>query len=139
MTNHAEGDAATPSWRALYPFASHELALDGYRYHYVDEGQGEPLLFVHGNPTWSFYWRNLIERYRGQFRAIAPDHMGCGLSEKPARYEYRLARHINNLKQLIERLDLKGITLVAHDWGGAIGLGAASQMPERFARLVLMN
>lgn len=126
-------------WKSLYPFASHELRLAGLRYHYLDEGRGEPLLMVHGNPTWSFYWRNFVTRFRDERRVVVPDHIGCGLSDKPEQYDYRLAQHIDNLKQLIESLDLRGITLLAHDWGGAIGLGAAVDMPERFARIVLFN
>lgn len=127
------------AWQSLYPFASRYLDRQGHRYHYLDEGAGEPLLLVHGNPTWSFTWRKLILAWRGQYRLVAPDHLGCGLSDKPARYEYRLARHVENLLALIEELDLERITLVAHDWGGAIGLGAAVARPERFARLVLLN
>src|SRR5690606_33933492 len=124
-------------WRSLYPFSSHTLDLGGLKYHYLDEGNGEPLLLVHGNPTWSFYWRNLITALRPSYRLIAPDHIGCGLSDKPAEYPYRLAQHIANLKLLIERLDLRNVTLLAHDWGGAIGLGAAVDLPECFARVVL--
>lgn len=127
------------SWKSLYPFASHELRIDGLRYHYLDEGSGSPLLMVHGNPTWSFYWRHLILAFRDRYRIVVPDHIGCGLSDKPQRYSYRLATHVANLRRLIETLDLRGITLLAHDWGGAIGLGAAVEMPERFARLVLFN
>jgi pimeloyl-ACP methyl ester carboxylesterase len=126
-------------WKALYPFASHELRLDGQRYHYLDEGQGETLLLVHGNPTWSFYWRELIKAWRGRYRLIVPDHIGCGLSDKPQDYPYRLAQHTANLQQLIRELDLQRITLLVHDWGGAIGLGAAVAEPERFSRLVLFN
>jgi haloalkane dehalogenase len=126
-------------WRALYPFGSRGLELDGHRYHYLDEGAGEPVLVVHGNPTWSFYWRSLVLALRGRNRLIAPDHMGCGLSDKPQDYPYRLERHIDNLVRLIDALDLRQATLVAHDWGGAIGLGAAVARPERFARLVLLN
>ena len=126
-------------WRALYPFASHELRVDGHRYHYLDEGQGETLLLVHGNPTWSFYWRGIVEQLRGRYRLIVPDHLGCGLSDKPQHYPYRLANHVANLRTLVETLDLRQVTLLAHDWGGAIGLGAAVDMPERFARLVLFN
>ncbi|MDZ7620009.1 MAG: alpha/beta fold hydrolase [Patescibacteria group bacterium] len=128
-------------WRALYPFRSHEMDVGGFRYHYVDEGQGSPLLLVHGNPTWSFYWRELIRQLRDEYRLVAPDHLGCGLSQKPttAEYPFTLARRVSDLCALIEGLDLRGITLVAHDWGGAIGLGAAVAMPERFARLVLLN
>lgn len=131
--------ADADDWRALYPFESREIRLDGWRYHYVDEGQGRPLLLVHGNPTWSFYWREIIKALRPRYRLIAPDHIGCGLSDKPQEYSYRLAQHIANLRRLIEELDLRDITLLAHDWGGAIGLGAAVQMPERFRRFVLFN
>ncbi|MBS0208774.1 MAG: alpha/beta fold hydrolase [Planctomycetes bacterium] len=126
-------------WRALYPFESHWLDLGGVRYHYLDEGSGPPLLLVHGNPTWSFYWRELVTALRGQYRLIVPDHVGCGLSDKPADYRYQLAQHVQNLRQLIGALDLRDVTLLAHDWGGAIGLGAAVAEPERFARLVLFN
>lgn len=130
---------ATSDWRPLYPFASREIRLDGLRYHYLDEGQGEPLLLVHGNPTWSFYWRRLVLAWRGQYRVVAPDHIGCGLSDKPQAYPYRLARHTSNLRRLIDQLHLDRITLLAHDWGGAIGLGAAVAEPDRFSRLVLFN
>ena len=110
----------------LYPFSSNYLDLGGVRYHYLDEGTGPTLLIVHGNPTWSFHWRNLITALRPRFRLVAPDHVGCGLSDKPQDYPYRLAQHIENLAALIEQLDLRDITLVGHDWGGAIGLGAAA-------------
>ena len=127
------------SWRPLYPFESHWLEIDGHRYHYLDEGSGETLLLVHGNPTWSFYWRDLVKAWRGHYRLIVPDHMGCGLSDKPQDYEYCLARHTANLQRLIAELDLRQITLLAHDWGGAIGMLAAVEEPQRFARLVLFN
>jgi haloalkane dehalogenase len=126
-------------WRALYPFRSHSLTLDGVRMHYLDEGHGPTCLLVHGNPTWSFHWRNLILGLRGHCRLIAPDHIGCGLSDKPQHYTYRLRQHIDNLISLIDRLELTGVTLLAQDWGGAIGLGAAIERPERFSRLVLFN
>ena len=111
------------------------------RLHYLDEGPRDapPLLFVHGNPTWSFAWRQLIVALRDRFRCIAVDHIGCGRSEKPADYPYRLARHRQNLQTLIAHLDLQEATLVAHDWGGAIGCAAAGRMPDRFSALVLMN
>jgi cis-3-alkyl-4-acyloxetan-2-one decarboxylase len=128
-----------PSWRALYPFASHFLPLEGGRYHYLDEGQGPTLLLVHGNPTWSFHWRNLILALRSRCRLIAVDHIGCGLSDKPARYPYRLKQHVDNLCRLITALDLRDVTLVAQDWGGAIGLGAVLHERQRFSRLVLSN
>jgi haloalkane dehalogenase len=126
-------------WRSLYPFTSHFRDIDGHRYHYLDEGQGEVLLCAHGNPTWSFYWRNLILALRDRYRVIAVDHIGCGLSDKPNEYPYRLAQHTSNLARLVEELDLRNVTLLAHDWGGAIGLGAAVTLRERFARFVLFN
>lgn len=122
-----------------YPFASHWLKIDGHQYHYLDEGQGAPLLMVHGNPTWSFAWRRLVKQLSKSYRVIAVDHMGCGLSDKPQDYPYTLATHIANLKTLIQELDLQDITLFAHDWGGAIGMGAAVDLPERFSKFVLMN
>jgi haloalkane dehalogenase len=115
------------------------LHLDAHRYHYVDEGQGDVLLMVHGNPTWSFYWRNLILALAPKYRVIAIDHIGCGLSDKPRNYPYHLAQHIENLVQAVERLDLGDVTLVGHDWGGTIGLGAALRARRRFARFVLFN
>ncbi len=113
--------------------------MDGVRLHYVDAGEGWPLLMVHGNPTWSFYWRRLIQAFERHYRVIAVDHIGCGLSDKPQDYPYTLPQHINNLVRLVEQLDLQRITLVAHDWGGAIGLGTALRLSERFAGLVLLN
>ncbi|MGA2798229.1 MAG: alpha/beta fold hydrolase [Thermoguttaceae bacterium] len=128
-------------WHSLYPFASHEIRLNGLRYHYLDEGAGPVLLLVHGNPTWSFMWRDIVLALRKKFRLIVPDHIGCGLSDKPdpAQYSYRLAQRVADLGRLIEHLDLQHITLVAHDWGGAIGMGAAVAAPERFDRFMLMN
>jgi pimeloyl-ACP methyl ester carboxylesterase len=131
--------AENSSWRALYPFASRFLTLEDVRLHYVDEGVGRGLLMVHGNPTWSFYWRKLIERFRHAYRVVAVDHIGCGLSDKPQQYAYTLQRHVDNLVAVIDQLDLREVTLVAHDWGGAIGLGAAVARPERFRAFVLLN
>ncbi|MGC1275832.1 MAG: alpha/beta fold hydrolase [Planctomycetaceae bacterium] len=127
------------AFRSEYPFVSQHLELDGLRYHYVDEGSGDPLLFVHGNPTWSFAWRNLVKDLARDHRCLAVDHIGCGLSDKPQNYPYRLATHIDNLVTLVDRLDLREATLVAHDWGGAIGAGTVLKRPDRFSRLVLMN
>jgi pimeloyl-ACP methyl ester carboxylesterase len=125
----------------LYPFAPHVLDLDGLRYHYVDEGRGDPVLMVHGNPTWSFYWRELVKSLRGRYRTIAPDHIGCGRSDKPSddRYAYTLASRVADLGRLVEELDLRNITLVVHDWGGAIGMAWAVQHPDRVARIVVLN
>ena len=122
-----------------YPFESHFAEIDGHQYHYVDEGQGDVLLFVHGNPSWSFAWRNLIKPLSANYRCIAVDHIGCGMSDKPQDYPYRLENHISNLVTLVEKLDLSNITLLAHDWGGAIGMGTAGRLPDRFKQFVLFN
>lgn len=126
--------------RKHYPFEGKRLTLkSGHHLHFVDEGKGDPLLFVHGNPTWSFYWRRLVQAFAGSYRCLAPDHLGCGLSDKPQDWSYRLADHVDNLVQLIEALDLRKITLVVHDWGGAIGFGAALKLPDRVSRVVIFN
>lgn len=125
-----------------YPFSGHTLNLDGLSYHYLDEGAGDPVVMVHGNPSWSFYYRNLVLALRGNYRCIVPDHIGCGFSDKPGddRYDYTLSRRIDDLERLIDSLKLEGkITLVLHDWGGMIGMGYASRHPERIGRLVLLN
>lgn len=140
-------------WRDLYPFDSNfflQSAVDsqGNRQdssvgqHYIDYGKTDSnhtFLFVHGNPTWSFYWRNLVLGLGQHSRCVAVDHIGCGLSDKPQNYQYSLNQHIDNLSGLIRNLDLKNITLVAHDWGGAIGLGTLLKNKDRFARIALMN
>lgn len=126
-------------WRSEYPFESHFLGVDGGQLHYVDEGSGRPVLFVHGNPTWSFYWRAGVSAMRETHRAIAVDHLGCGLSDKPQEWPYRLAGHIDNLERLVLALDLRDITLVVHDWGGAIGFGVATRHPDRFRDFVVTN
>jgi cis-3-alkyl-4-acyloxetan-2-one decarboxylase len=128
------------AWRAEYPFASQQILIDGHRYHYVDEGQGnQSVLCVHGNPTWSFYYRSLISGLRNDARVLAVDHLGCGLSDKPQRYDYCLEKHIDNLVEFIQRLDLRNVMMVVHDWGGAIGLGAAERVPDRIAKLLILN
>ncbi|MDR0869516.1 MAG: alpha/beta fold hydrolase [Planctomycetaceae bacterium] len=136
-----------PVWRSLYPFESRYFNWDGLRYHYVDEMRPrnakdrQTLLMVHGNPTWSFMFRNLITAFRDRYRCIAIDHIGCGLSDKPSEKEYpfSLERRIGDLSRFVEHLDLRNITLIAHDWGGAIGIGTAERFPDRFDRFVLMN
>ncbi len=137
----------TSDWRALYPFDSIWHQLPAGRMHYIDRGgvdQGAQhgdrgtLLFVHGNPTWSFHWRRLVAAFEGRYRCVAVDHLGCGLSDKPPQ-AFRLADHIAHLVSLVDALKLDRVTLVAQDWGGAIGLGALLQRPERFERIVLFN
>ncbi len=129
-------------YRDLYPFKSHYLDLGGNRYHYLDEGKGDAVVMVHGNPTWSFYFRHLVQALRGTNRVIVPDHMGCGLSDKPSDkdYDYTLERRVTDLETLLASLKIKGkITLVLHDWGGMIGLGWATRHPELIERLVILN
>lgn len=130
-----------------FPYRSEtfDVTLDGsdqsVKLAYLDVGPREkrPILFVHGNPTWSFAWRHLIKDLSSDYRCIAIDHVGCGRSEKPQAYPYTLAQHQQNLQSLVEKLDLTNITLVAHDWGGAIGCGVAGKLPERFSQICLMN
>jgi cis-3-alkyl-4-acyloxetan-2-one decarboxylase len=134
--------ALPPSLSALYPFTGHHLDVDGGRLHYLDEGADTGdgvVLAVHGNPTWSFYWRALVTRLSPRYRVVVPDHIGCGLSDKPQDWPYRLAGHRDNLVRLIDHLDLHNITLVVHDWGGAIGMAAAGLRPDRIRRLVITN
>jgi haloalkane dehalogenase len=127
------------SFRDLYPFQSHFLTLSGWKYHYVDEGSGEVLVVLHGNPTWSFYYRRLIAEFRGAYRVIAPDHMGCGYSDKPQEYAYTLEQHIGNLEALLDSLNVDRLTLFLHDWGGPIGMGYALRHPDRVKRFVVFN
>jgi pimeloyl-ACP methyl ester carboxylesterase len=128
----------------LYPFEPHWLTLpSGHRMHYVDEGPRDApvVLMLHGNPTWSFYWRRLISALRLSHRVIAPDHIGCGKSDKPGddTYSYRLAQRVEDIEALVEQLGLQGITLAVHDWGGMIGMGWAHRHPDLVARLVVLN
>lgn len=126
----------------LYPFSGHYLSRSGVQLHYLDEGAGEPLVMLHGNPTWSFYYRNLVLALRDTHRCVVPDHIGCGLSDKPpeSRYDYALKSRIDDLEALLDHLGLReNLTLVVHDWGGMIGMGFASRYPERVKRLIASN
>lgn len=127
---------------SLYPFKNNYMDLNGHSYHYIDEGEGEPVVMVHGNPSWSFYYRNLITALKGRYRTIAPDHIGCGLSDKPddSDYKYTFEQRIDDLEALLENLGVtENITLVVHDWGGMIGMGYASRYPDRIKRIVILN
>ena len=107
-----------------YPFQQNSLNLhSAARMNYVDEGEGRPVVMLHGNPTWSFFYRNVIKMLAPHSRCIVPDHIGCGLSEKPATYIYHLKQHINNVVELVHHLELEEFDLIVHDWGGAIGMG----------------
>lgn len=125
--------------RKEYPFKSNFLQLEMGKMHYVDEGRGEPVVMVHGNPTWSFLYRHLIKCLSGNYRCIAMDHIGFGLSDKPANWSYYPEAHAKNLAALIEKLGLEEITLVVQDWGGPIGLSYAVARPEKVKRIVIMN
>jgi pimeloyl-ACP methyl ester carboxylesterase len=127
---------------APYPFASHYLGRNGIRLHYLDEGTGDPVVMLHGNPTWSYYYRNLVAALRDRFRCIVPDHVGCGLSDKPQppRYDYSLKSRIDDLTALLDHLGVReNVTLVLHDWGGMIGMAWAARHVEAVKRLVILN
>lgn len=125
--------------RPVYPFAQHRLEVPGGTLNYVDEGTGPAIIMLHGNPTWSFYYRRLILALRHHYRVIVPDHMGCGLSDKPQNYPYRLINHIENLGLLVRHLGLTEADLVVHDWGGAIGMGYTVRQEIHIRRLVILN
>ncbi|MCO4795109.1 MAG: alpha/beta fold hydrolase [Bacteriovoracaceae bacterium] len=106
---------------------------------YLDEGQGEPVVMLHGNPTWSFYYRNLVKGLKENYRVIVPDHIGCGLSDKPQQYSYKLKNHIDNVEKLLDHMGITNFHLVVHDWGGAIGMGLATRNPSRIKSVTLLN
>lgn len=121
-----------------YPFTPKRFQ----RLSYLDEGAGEPVVMVHGNPTWSFYFRNLVTALRDRFRCIVPDHVGCGLSDKPpiSEYDYTLKSRIDDLEALLDHLGVKeNVTLVMQDWGGMIGMGYAARHPGRIKRIMASN
>ncbi|MBI3135141.1 MAG: alpha/beta fold hydrolase [Bacteroidetes bacterium] len=134
-------NALQPQWldKAEYPFESRFIDQNGCRQHYIDEGAGTTLLFVHGTPSWSFDFRNVIKKLSGSYRCIALDHMGFGLSEKSADYDYSLANHTANLTRLIHALNLKDIVLVLHDFGGPIGLEYALTHAENVKKIIILN
>ncbi len=130
-----------PAWldRDEYPFESRFFEGAEGRLHYIDEGKGDPILFVHGTPSWSFEWRHQIRALRGEHRCVALDHLGFGLSDKPRVGEYRPVDHARRLLELVEHLGLQRITLVVHDFGGPIGLWLALEQPWRIRSIVVLN
>jgi len=135
--------AERPDWvsDAMYPFESRLFeTVDGHGMHYIDEGEGSPIVFVHGNPAWSFEFRHLVTSLRGKFRCIAPDHIGFGLSSRSDRREdHHPAAHSERFAALLDHLDVRNATLFLTDWGGPIGLNYARRHPDRVARLVIAN
>jgi haloalkane dehalogenase len=130
------------AWKPLYPFTGRRLDLGGYAMHYLDEGKGETVLMVHGNPTWSFYFREVVNALSPTHRCIVPDHIGMGLSDRPddARYNYTLKSRVDDLDALMERVAPSGpVTLIVHDWGGMIGMSWAVRHPERIKAIVALN
>jgi haloalkane dehalogenase len=123
-----------------YDFAPHYVEQDGLRLHYLDEGEGPPVLLLHGEPTWSYLYRKVIPELTPAARAIAPDYLGFGRSDKPlAREAYTYDLHVRSIARLVEELDLRDATVVVQDWGGPVGLRVATEHPDRFSRLVIMN
>ncbi len=135
--------AQIPGWlTALYPFTPRTFRTEaGAQMSYLDEGprSDEAVLMLHGNPTWSFYYRGLVRALAPEIRCIVPDHIGMGLSDKPENYPYTLARRIADIEGLVAQLGLKRIHLVVHDWGGAIGFGFAARHAGQIGRLVILN
>lgn len=130
------------SWldRSEYPFQPHYFELGaGNRLHYLDEGKGKTILFVHGTPSWSFDFRNVIKLLLPHYRCIAPDHIGFGLSDKPRHYDYSTQQHARTLEQFMLEKDLRDISLVVHDFGGPIGLSAALRQSDRISNIVVLN
>jgi haloalkane dehalogenase len=130
-------------YKEEYPFKSNYFTQpSGFKQHYLDEGQGTPFLMVHGNPSWSFLYRDMVKAFRDNFRCIVPDHIGCGLSDKPVKGEYpfTLKERIDDLERLINSLNLtEPINIAVHDWGGAIGFGYAGRHPDKVNKLVVLN
>jgi haloalkane dehalogenase len=131
----------SPELRKLYPFNldHHFSPSEGIRMHYLDEGSGEPIVMLHGNPTWSFFFRNLVGELKPYGRCLVPDHIGCGLSDKPQNYPYRLKTPIENTIGWLEHLKIERFHLIVHDWGGAIGMGVAVRWPARVKTLTILN
>lgn len=126
----------------LYPFQSHYLTIEGHRYHYIEEGAGDPVVMLHGNPSWSFYFRELIQKLAPDYHCLAPDHIGMGYSDKPedAAYSYTLPQRVRDLEAFLAAKGInRRITLIMHDWGGPIGMSYARRHPEAVKKIVLLN
>lgn len=141
MKNGNAQETTYPDWlnRTAYPFKSNYFKTDAGTMHYLDEGYGDPIVMVHGNPGWSFEFRHVIQAVSKTHRCIAPDHIGFGLSDKPFDWDYLPANHAKNFEKLLDSLNLQNITLIVNDWGGPIGLNYAIKHPERIKKLVILN
>ena len=124
---------------AGYPFTPRFIQINGHNLAYLDEGEGPVVVMLHGNPSWSYLYRDLVTALRQGYRCIVPDHMGCGNSDKPQHYRYRLDQHIANLEYLLDTLGIDRCHLIVHDWGGAIGMGWAVRRPGQVERIVVFN
>ncbi len=134
-------DKTTPSWidKNEYPFEPNYFKTAAGKMHYVDIGSGKPIVFVHGNPTWSFQYRNVMKQLSKNYRCIAPDHIGFGLSDKPSNWSYLPVDHAKNFNDFIDSLDLTEITIVVGDWGGPIGLSYAINHPSKIKNIIITN
>ena len=141
MTGERQTTGARPEWvpETLYPFEDRYAEIGGARVHYVDEGSGPPLLLLHGNPTWSFLYREIVRGLRDRYRCIAVDYPGFGLSTAAPGYGFTPAEHAGVVDQLVVQLDLQGATMMVQDWGGPIGFAVATRHPDRFAGFVIGN
>ncbi len=130
-----------PHWldKSEYPFKSNFFLINNQQLHYIDEGEGDTLLFVHGTPSWSFDFRNIIKDLKVNYRCIAIDHIGFGLSDKPKNYDYSILNHSLTLQNFIFEKQLKNITMVVHDFGGPIGLNFAIQNPDLVKNIIVLN
>lgn len=135
----AIGNTGLETFDGTWPYEAHYTSAPGFRMHYIDEGEGETVLALHGEPTWGYLFRNLIKGLSDSFRVVVPDHMGFGKSDTPQDRSYLLQDHINNIEHFVLDLDLKDITLVMHDFGGPAGMGLAIRHPDRIKRIISTN
>ena len=139
MAEESEETRIFPIPAGLFQVAHRFMDLDGARVHYVDEGAGSILLLLHGNPSWSFLYRKIIASLKSDFRCVALDYPGYGMSKAPPGYGFTPREHSAILEQFVDRLRLKDVTMMVQDWGGPIGLGFAGRRPELVRRLVIGN
>lgn len=141
MANFKAQEISNPKWldKTEYPFNNHYFNVGPGKMHYVDEGTGDPIVMIHGNPGWSFEFRNIIKELSKTNRCIAPDHIGFGLSDKPSNWDYLPIHQAENLEKLLDSLNLTNITLIVNDWGGPTGLSYAIKHPEKIKKIIILN